>query len=181
MTIYSLFVLLSQFWSSLLLHSSSNCCLLTCIQALQEPGKVVRYSHLIKNSPLFIVIQIVKGIHVVNEGAVEGFFSGTCLLSLWSNECWQFDILFLCFLKVIFYTWKFSVHILLKASCKDFEHNLATMWSKYNFITVWMSLNCPSLRLEWKHLFQSCGHHWVFQICWHIECSTLTTLSWNLK
>ena len=22
--------------------------------------------------------------------------------------------------------------------------------------------------------FQSCGHCWVFQICWHIECSTLT-------
>ena len=23
-------------------------------------------------------------------------------------------------------------------------------------------------------LFQSCGHFWVFQICWHIECSTFT-------
>ena len=23
-------------------------------------------------------------------------------------------------------------------------------------------------------LFQSCGHCWIFQICWHIECSTLT-------
>ena len=23
-------------------------------------------------------------------------------------------------------------------------------------------------------LFQSCGHRWVFQICWHIECSTFT-------
>ena len=23
-------------------------------------------------------------------------------------------------------------------------------------------------------LFQSCGHCWVFQICWHIECSTIT-------
>ena len=22
--------------------------------------------------------------------------------------------------------------------------------------------------------FQSCGHCWVFQICWHIECSTFT-------
>ena len=22
-------------------------------------------------------------------------------------------------------------------------------------------------------LFQSCGHCWVFHICWHIECSTL--------
>ena len=23
-------------------------------------------------------------------------------------------------------------------------------------------------------IFQSCGHFWVFQICWHIECSTFT-------
>ena len=23
-------------------------------------------------------------------------------------------------------------------------------------------------------LFQSCGYCWVFQICWHIECSTFT-------
>ena len=23
-------------------------------------------------------------------------------------------------------------------------------------------------------LFQSCGHWWVFQICWHIECSTFS-------
>ena len=31
-------------------------------------------------------------------------------------------------------------------------------------------------------LYQSCGHCWVFQICWHIECSTLTASSsgiWN--
>ena len=29
-------------------------------------------------------------------------------------------------------------------------------------------------------LFQSCGHCWVFQICWHIECSTFTTLSFRI-
>ena len=28
-------------------------------------------------------------------------------------------------------------------------------------------------------LFQSCGHCWVFQICWHIECSTFTISSYN--
>ena len=26
-------------------------------------------------------------------------------------------------------------------------------------------------------LFQSCSHCWVFQICWHIECSTLIVSS----
>ena len=31
-------------------------------------------------------------------------------------------------------------------------------------------------------LFQSCGHCWVSQICWHVECSTFTSSSlriWN--
>ena len=29
-------------------------------------------------------------------------------------------------------------------------------------------------------LFQSCGHCWVFLICWHIECSTLTILFFRI-
>ena len=29
-------------------------------------------------------------------------------------------------------------------------------------------------------LFQSCGHCWVFQICWHIECSTFTASSFRM-
>ena len=28
--------------------------------------------------------------------------------------------------------------------------------------------------------FQSCGHCWVFQICWHIECSTFTASSFKI-
>ena len=29
-------------------------------------------------------------------------------------------------------------------------------------------------------LLQSCGHCWVFQICWHTECSTFTALSFRI-
>ena len=29
-------------------------------------------------------------------------------------------------------------------------------------------------------LFQSCGHCWVFQICWHIECSPFTAASFRI-
>ena len=29
-------------------------------------------------------------------------------------------------------------------------------------------------------LFQSCGHCWVFQISWHIECSTFTASSFRI-
>ena len=28
-------------------------------------------------------------------------------------------------------------------------------------------------------LFQSCAHCWVFQICWHVECSTFTASSFR--
>ena len=30
-------------------------------------------------------------------------------------------------------------------------------------------------------LFQSCGHCWVFQICWHIECRTFTASSFRIS
>ena len=29
-------------------------------------------------------------------------------------------------------------------------------------------------------LFQSCGHCWVFQVFWHIECSTFTASSFKI-
>ena len=42
--------------------------------------------------------------------------------------------------------------------------------------------HCPSLGLEWnpKDLFHSSVHSWVFQISWHIECSTLTASSFRI-
>ena len=39
----------------------------------QETGKVVWYSHLLKNFPQFVVIHTVKGFSVVNEGEVDVF------------------------------------------------------------------------------------------------------------
>ena len=50
--------------------SGSNCCFLTCIQISQEAGKVVWYSHLLKNCPQFAVIHTVKGFSVVREAEV---------------------------------------------------------------------------------------------------------------
>ena len=39
-----------------------------------------------------------------------------------------------------------------------------------------------ALLWDWKEtdLFQSCGHCWVFQMCWHFECSTLTASSFRI-
>ena len=49
-----------------------------------------------------------------------------------------------------------------------------------NFNILW---HCLSLglkwKLKWKH-FQSCSQCWVFQMCWHIECSTFTASSFRI-
>ena len=56
--------------------SSSNCCLLTCIQVSQEAGKVVCNSHLFKNFPQFVVIYTVKDFSVVNETKLDSLEKG---------------------------------------------------------------------------------------------------------
>ena len=43
----------------------------------------------------FVVIHTVKGFSLVSEAEVD-IFSGIPLLSMWSSECWQFDLWFLC-------------------------------------------------------------------------------------
>ena len=50
--------------------------------------------------------------------------------------------------------------------------------------TVWQfeySLVLPFIGIGMKtDLFQSCGHCWVFLICWHIECSAFTASSFRI-
>ena len=64
-----------------------------------------------------------------------------------------------------------SLNIFLKLSVllKDSLEN------ECNCAVVWTFLALPFFGIGMKtDLFQSCGHCWVFQICWHIECSTFT-------
>ena len=78
--------------------------------------------------------------------------------------------------------WKFSVHVLLKPGLENFEHYFTIVWDECNW-AVECSLGLPFLGIRMKmDLSQSCGHCWVFQICWHIECSSSTASSlkiWN--
>ena len=61
----------------------------------------------------------------------------------------------------------FSIILLaceMSAIVQQFEHSLAL----------------PFFRIGMKtDLFQSCGHCWVFQICWHVDCNTFTTSSFR--
>ena len=60
------------------------------------------------------------------------------------------------------------------------ESVLHIRWAKYCSFSFNISPSneysgLMSFRMDWLDLlFQSCGHCWVFQICWHIECSTFT-------
>ena len=80
--------------------SGSNYCFLTCTQVSQEAGKIVRYSHLLKNFPQFVVIHTVQGFSVVNETEIDVFFPGIPLLFLWSNGYFQFDLWFICLFQI---------------------------------------------------------------------------------
>ena len=76
---------------------------------------------------------------------------------------------------------KFSVHVLLKLGLGNFEHYFARVWDECNCAEVWTFFGIAFLwdRNE-NRLFQCCGHCWVFQICWHIECKTFTALSFRI-
>ena len=77
--------------------------------------------------------------------------------------------------------WKFSVHVLLKSSLEDFEHDLAIMWNECNCAVVYTFFGI-ALLWDWNENwpFPVLGHCWVFQICWHIECSTFTASSFRI-
>ena len=116
--------------------SGSNYCFLTCIQVSQEVGKVVWYSHLLKNIPQFVVIHTVKGFSIVNEAEVD--------ISL-EFPCFFYDLMDAgdlisasAFSKSSLYIWKFSVHVTLMPSLKDFDHYLASMCNEYNCVVVWI-------------------------------------------
>jgi len=76
--------------------------------------------------------------------------------------------------------WKFTVHVLLKPGLENFEHYFTSMWDECNCALVQAFFGIAFGIGMKADLFQSCGHCWVFQICWHIECSTSTASSFRI-
>ena len=158
--------------------SSLNCCFLTCIQVSQETGQVVWYSHLFQNFPQFVVIHTVKGFGIVNKADV--FLELSCFFddpsdvgNLISGSS--------AFYKTSLNIWKFTVLILLKPGLESFKHYFTSVWDECNCVVVWAFFGIAFLGTGMKtDLFQSCGHCWVFQMCWYIECSTFTASSFRI-
>ena len=160
--------------------SSSNCCFLTCIQISQEADQVVWYFHLFQNFPQVIVIHIVKGFVIVNKAEIDVFLELSCFFhdpadvgnfvsdpSAFLKPAWTSGI------SAFMYCWSLAWRN-LNISLLACEMNVIVWWCEH-------SLALPFFWIGMKiNLFQSCGHCWVFQIYWHIECSTFTASSFRI-
>ena len=82
---------------------------------------MVRYVHLLKNFPQFIVIHRVKGFGIVDKAEIEGFLELSCFFddptnvgNLISGSS--------AFSKTSLNIGKFTVNVLLKPGLENFEH-----------------------------------------------------------
>ena len=126
------------------------------------------------------MIHTVKGFGIVNKAEIDDFLELSCIFddpadvgNLISSSS--------AFSKTSLNIWKFTVHVLLKPGLENFEHYFTSVWNECNCAVVWAFFGNAFFGIWMKtDLFQSCGHCWVFQICWHIECSTFTASSFSI-
>ena len=92
--------------------------------------------------------------------------------------------------------WFLVPSIFLNPACTSGSSRFTSYWRLTWRILSITLLVCESstVALYFKHslallffgtgmktdLFQSYGHHWVFRILWHVECDTLTALSFRI-
>ena len=105
----------------------------------------------------FAVIYTVKGFSVVNETEINVFLELSCFIHD-LTDVGNLISVSSAFSKSSLYIWKFSVHILLKTSLKDFEHYLASMRNKCNCPIVWTFFSTALLR-DWSE-------NWPFPVLW---------------
>ena len=107
-------------------------------------------------------------------------FSETLLLFRWSSRCWQFDLWFLPFLNPAWTSgssqlkcyWSLSWRILSMTLLAREMSAIAWLFKHLALLFLGVGMKTD--------LFQSCGHCWIFQSCWHIECSTFTASSFRI-
>ena len=128
----------------------------------------------------FVLIHTVKGFCIVNEWEVDVFLEFSHF-SYGPMDVGNLISGSSAFSKSSLYNWKFLVHVLLKPSLKDFKLDPDSMWDECTCVVVWAFFGIALFGIGMKtDLLQSCGHCWVFQICWHVECSTLTALTFRI-
>ena len=105
----------------------------------------------------FVVIHTVKGFGVVNKAKVDVFLELSCFFdnpvdvgTMISGSS--------AFSKSILNIWKFSIHVLLKPTLKDFEQYFASMWNEHNSMAVWTFFG-TALLWDWNE-------NWPFPVLW---------------
>ena len=118
------------------------------------------------------VTHIAKGFSVVSEAEVDVFLQFSCFFCdpmdvgnvisgspVFSNPAYT------CRNSYFTYCWNLAWRI-LRITLLACEMSAIVLWLEHSlalpFFGIWMKTN----------LFQSCGHCWVFQLCWHIKWST---------
>ena len=111
---------------------------------------MVWYSHIFKNFPQFAAIHTVKGSSIVSKAEVDVFLEFLCFFcdpmnvgNLISGSS--------AFSKSSLYIWKFSVHVPLKLSLKDFEHCLQFSSVAQSCPTLCDLMNCSKPGLPVHH------------------------------
>ena len=124
----------------------------------------------------FVVIHTAKVFGVVNKAKVDMFLELSCFFN---DSVYVGNLISgsSAFSKISMNMWKFMVHVLLKSGLENFQHYFASVWDECSCAVVWIFFGIAFFRIRMKiDFFQSCGHCLVFHICWHIECSTLSSL-----
>ena len=149
----------------------------------QQTDKVIWYSHLFKNFPQFAVIHSTVCLYIHTR----------LKHSLWSrSRCFLINSLAFPMIQRMLAIWSLVPLPFLNPTCTFGSFRCMYCWS-----LAWRTLSITLLAWEvcyvkcgrstivryFEHslalsyfgigmktdLFESCGHCWVFQICWHIE------------
>ena len=126
------------------------------------------------------MMHTVKGFSVIDGTEVDVFLEFLCFLYDPENVC-NLISGSSAFSQPSLDFWKFLVHVMLKPSMQDFKHDLTSMGNECDCPMV-KTLFTAIIHGNWDEywLFQSSGHCWVFQICWHTEWNTFITSFFRL-
>ena len=160
MTIYSLVILFSQFWTSPLLHVWV-CYFLTHIQVSEETSKVGCYSHLFGNFPVCCDPHSQRLWH--SQWSRSRCFSGTFWFFDDPADVGNLTSSSSAFSKSSLNVWKFMVHVLLNPGLENFEHYFASMWDECNCMVVWAFFGIAFL-WDWNE-------NWPFPVLWLLQSS----------
>ena len=87
---------------------------------------MLRYSHLFKNFPQFVVTHTVNGFGIVNKAEVDVFLELSCFFDD-PVDVGHLISHYSAFSKTSLNNWKFMVHVLLKPGLENFEHYFTSM------------------------------------------------------